>query len=109
MKSFLALLLVALCGTVGAFAPRSTFLPSQPLAVSRNGGSSMITMNAAERTYIMVSQMTCCLFWNARSLCTIFLQITPSSNLVIPPSRLARQIKPDGVQVRRSDGEFFSS
>jgi hypothetical protein len=51
MKSFLVILVAALCGAVGAFAPRTTFMPNQ-LSVSR--GSSMITMNAAERTYIMV-------------------------------------------------------
>jgi hypothetical protein len=53
MKSFLALLVAALCGSAVAFAPRTAFMPSQLSAV--NGGSLM-TMNAAERTYIMVSK-----------------------------------------------------
>lgn len=51
MKSFLALLLAALCGSALSFVSKSAFLPTQ-VSVSR--GSSMMTMNAAERTYIMV-------------------------------------------------------
>jgi hypothetical protein len=51
MKSFLALCLVALCGSALGFAPKSAFMPNQ-MAVTQ--GSSMMTMNAAERTYIMV-------------------------------------------------------
>jgi hypothetical protein len=54
MKSFLALVVAALCGSAVAFAPRSAFMPSQ-LSTAVNGGS-MMTMNAAERTYIMVSK-----------------------------------------------------
>ena len=51
MKSFLVIFLAALCGAVGAFVPKSAFMPSQ-LAVTRN--PSTITMAATERTYIMV-------------------------------------------------------
>jgi hypothetical protein len=47
MKSFAAILVAALLGAVGAFAPHN-----QLAGVSR--GSSVMTMNAAERTYIMV-------------------------------------------------------
>jgi hypothetical protein len=55
MKSFLALLVAALCGSAVAFAPRSAFMPSQQLSAAGAGASSLMTMNAAaERTYIMV-------------------------------------------------------
>lgn len=56
MRSFLTVLVVACFSAVGAFAPRTSFMPSHQLAgVSR--GSSMMTMNAAERTYIMVGSI----------------------------------------------------
>ena len=48
MKSFLALCLIAVCG---AFAPKSTFTAN---TMAANRGSSMLSMNAAEKTYIMV-------------------------------------------------------
>ena len=53
MKSFSAILVAALCGSAVAFAPKSAFLPSQLSAVNNE---SLMTMNAAERTYIMVSK-----------------------------------------------------
>ena len=58
MKSFALLYFVALCGSTLGFAPQSSFMPNQ-MAVNR--GSSLMTMNAAERTYIMVSGfLGCC-------------------------------------------------
>ena len=52
MKSFLALCLIAVCG---AFAPTSTFT-ANTMAATR--GSSMLSMNAAEKTYIMVRALS---------------------------------------------------
>ena len=53
MKSFQLLISALFLGSVIAFAPKSSFMPNQ-LSVTR--GSSMLSMNAAERTYIMVSK-----------------------------------------------------
>ncbi|CAJ1942588.1 unnamed protein product [Cylindrotheca closterium] len=51
MKSFLAICLVALLGTAFGFAPSSSFITNQ-MSVSR--GSSMLSMSADEKTYIMI-------------------------------------------------------
>jgi hypothetical protein len=50
MKSFLSICLLALCGSTLGFAPMSSFTANQ---MDVNRGSSMLSMNAAEKTYIM--------------------------------------------------------